>query len=411
MLKLNFLILIIAIIGCDKKVDQGVALKDYSSTTTSVTQVSPSQFHTCALTDLGPLCWGSNWKGQLGDGTLISSNYPVEATSFPKNVSVIEAGMQGNTCVIYNSTVYCIGDNEYGQLGTDAVSSYYSTGDCLNNNCYSTDSVAVKGIGGSGNLTNVTSISLGGYYGCAVTTAGAAVCWGYNGYGNLGDGSYITRLNAVQVSGLTTNVTKVEASFSHACAIVDGGVKCWGSNGSGQLGDAEACGVYCNTPQDVSGLTSGSGVIDLALGYDFSCALLDTGAVHCWGHNFQKVVDASGTNRNVPTATAMTTAVDIEAGSNNVCAITDSDSVECWGDVSSGTLGDGGSTIVDSHTPVEVYGMGSGVTALGINMGLTACAIKTGNLLCWGLGSHGNLGNGSNQYKAISPLEVLYLAD
>jgi hypothetical protein len=130
----------------------------------------------------------------------------------------------------------------------------------------------------------VAAIAVGGTHSCALTTAGAVRCWGDNYYGQLGDGSTTQRTTPVAVSGLGSGVAAIAAgqSSGHTCALTTAGAAhCWGYNTNGQLGDGSTTNRL--TPVAVSGL--GSGVAAIVAGGYQSCARTTAGAVRCWGRN------------------------------------------------------------------------------------------------------------------------------
>lgn len=121
----------------------------------------------------------------------------------------------------------------------------------------------------------VTSVAAGDRHSCAVTTAGGVQCSGNNGNGQLGNGTFTDSLVPVQVTGLTSGITSVAVGGFHTCAVTSsGGAKCWGNGPDGELGN----GVLADSsvPVDVTGLTSG--VAAMSLGEYITCALTTTGA-------------------------------------------------------------------------------------------------------------------------------------
>jgi len=115
---------------------------------------------------------------------------------------------------------------------------------------------------------------------CALTLSGQVFCWGYNYFGELGNGSLYDSLVPVRVGNLTS-VSAISAGSDHACAIVDGAAYCWGFNSSGELGDGS--GADQRLPVPVAGLTSGVTSI-ASRGAHFSCAIAG-GRVFCWGND------------------------------------------------------------------------------------------------------------------------------
>ena len=235
--------------------------------------------HTCAILEGGALmCWGANSSSQLGMSPRVDRLQPVEVTTIGAPVADISAGA-GFTCVVTNvGAAKCWGNNFEGQLGNGTVDqgSPYSTPTPQN----------VVGLG-----SGVESISAGGLHACAVLTTGAVECWGRNEDNQLGDGTTIRRSSPVEVSGLSSGIDIVSAGLWHTCALNDsGGVLCWGTNFSGRVGDGtfptspEDLNGFKSTPQAVTGLSEN--VVSQSAGGSHSCALLGDGTTKCWGSDF-----------------------------------------------------------------------------------------------------------------------------
>ena len=161
--------------------------------------------------------------------------------------------------------IYCWGYNGGGQLGSSAYVDDLAT-----------DRPAYPAEVGD----PVRAVFAGNNHTCAVTTNGTAKCWGDNWFGQLGDGTKTSRYAPRDVPGLTANVTDLDGSISHTCAVVAGGVKCWGWNGYGQLGDGTTTDRL--NPANVVGLAAGA--TDVATGSGYTCAI-GGGRVYCWGDN------------------------------------------------------------------------------------------------------------------------------
>lgn len=261
----------------------------------------------------------------------------------------------------------------------------------------------------NGAKLNVTQLSLGYLHSCAITTAGAVKCWGLNDKGQLGDGTTTTRLTPVNVVGLSAGVVGLSVGVYHSCALMtSGGVKCWGYDALGQLGNDAALANQL-TPVDVAGLTSG--MASVAAGAYFTCALSTSGSVKCWGANgVGQLGDKTTTNRATPVdAVNLTMGVKaIAPGGNNACVLTNAGGVKCWGYNYSGQLGN--NSTADSSAPVDVFGLTSGVAKVYFDKsGAHACVImNSGGAKCWGTNSSGELGDVSKINKS-TPVDVFGL--
>ncbi|MBY6240265.1 chromosome condensation regulator RCC1 [Methylosinus sp. Sm6] len=339
--------------------------------------------HSCALTSAGGVqCWGSNDVGQLGDGTSTSRPTPVAVSGLSSGVVAVSAG-GGQTCALTaGGAVKCWGLNDSGQVGDGTTTNRLTP------------------VGVSGLSSGVVAISAGGNHSCALTAGGALKCWGYNFYGELGDGTDTNRLTPVPVSGLTTGVVAVAAGGFHTCArTATNSVKCWGYNDFGALGDGTTTSRLA--PVSVSSLSNG--VVEVAAAIDHTCARTDAGAVKCWGSNANgRLGDGTTMDRLVPVAVSglPSTVVAITAGPfGHSCALTANGAVRCWGSNANGEIGDG--TTTDRPTPVLVSGLSKGVAAIAAG-GFHSCATAiSGAARCWGWNGGGQLGDGTTTDRSV----------
>jgi alpha-tubulin suppressor-like RCC1 family protein len=287
--------------------------------------------------------------------------------------------------------VECWGNNNVLQLGP-------ATGGT------SDTPVAVQGL-----TSGFTAVGVGYEHSCAINDSGALKCWGGNDHGELGTGSTSSHSSGpVNVAGLTSGVTAVDGGYQYTCAVVAGGARCWGNNGSGQLGDGTT--TQRLVPVPVTGL--GSGVTDIDTGYEHSCALTAAGGVKCWGDNNvgQLGIPTGIPSSHVPVdVTGLTSGVAaIGMGYEHSCALTATGGVKCWGSNSNGQLGNG--TTIDSSTPVNVFGLSSGVVALAVGESHN-CAITVARAAkCWGANFYGQIGNGNTTFSP-TPANVIGLPD
>ncbi|MEW5742052.1 MAG: hypothetical protein AB1938_24265 [Myxococcota bacterium] len=348
-------------------------------------QVAAGSNYSCAVTsDAGVKCWGYNTYGQLGDGTTLSRYTAGDVMMLTGDVKEVAGGSAFACARTSTPRLACWGYNTYGQLGNGGTTA---------------SPVPVNVVG----LQDATGIDCGLYHACALTPAGGVKCWGYNTYGQLGNGSTSTSYTPVDVQGLSQGVLSVRAAGYFSCAaLVSGEVRCWGYNTYGQLGDGTTS--TRGTPGPVAGL---SGVTALALGTNHACALLSSGGVKCWGYNTYGQL-GNGTTVNSPTPVdvqGLAGALALAAGTYHTCALLMGGTVKCWGYNYYGQLGDG--TVTNSPLPVTVQGLAA--DALGLAAGDSHVCVKrqSGGVQCWGHNSYGQVGNGSTSLSVPGPSDVV----
>jgi alpha-tubulin suppressor-like RCC1 family protein len=259
----------------------------------------------------------------------------------------------------------------------------------------------------TGLTSGVVAVFAGRYHNCALTNAGAVQCWGSNVVGELGNGTTTDSSTPVFIMELNlSDVAKdtLATGYLHGCVLNSNSsaVECWGNNNYGQLGNGST--ASSTTPVGVTGLFNG--VYSITAGSSHNCALISIGAVQCWGSNSNGQL-GTGNNSNSNTAVTVSgvnSAVAITAGFNHTCALTNGGTVLCWGSNNDGQLGNGG--VTDSNTPVAVSGLPAGVIAIAAGGYHTCARTNAGAVWCWGSNSGGQLGSGTINTSNPVPAQV-----
>jgi len=368
--------------------------------------VSARDRHTCGLLSNGAaLCWGMNDLGQLGADTApencsIMPGGPCSSRALPVQgvwrFTLLSVGGSHTCALTGDGRVSCWGVNAYGQLGRDSATSDRCT--IPPGGSFPCDRTP-QPVDGS---TRFTLITTGGGHSCGLTATQGAYCWGYNWYGQVGDGSDITRFAPTPVVG-GLRFTTLSAGSLHTCGITRAGAAyCWGSNEFGQLGNGNWLGMSLEPDSVASSIAFQA----IAAGQWHTCGLSTTGEAYCWGFD---------TDSLRPTAVAgglKFTA--ITAGANHTCALTPAGAAYCWGFNWFGQLGtnaildtchDGnGNPFPCTRAPVPVAG-GMTFRALSAGSDYSCGAASDGQAYCWGQNWFGQLGDGTRT-GATRPVRV-----
>jgi alpha-tubulin suppressor-like RCC1 family protein len=255
-------------------------------------------------------------------------------------------------------------------------------------------------------VTNAIAVSAGGYHSLALLSNRTVLGWGYNNNGQLGDGTTggvgNRQPTPVQVSGLT-DVIAISGGGHHSLALKsDGSVWAWGLNDHGRLGDGTT--IDRLTPVQVVGL---SGVIAISAGASHNLAIRADGTLWAWGQNaYGQLGDGTAVAKSTPVQiTAGVSAV--AAGRDHSLALMSDGTVWAWGSNQYGQLGD--NTQVDHHLPAPVADL-AGVTDIGAGS-VHSLAIKPdGTLWAWGNNGWGQLGD-DTETNRLTPVQVTGLTD
>ena len=279
-----------------------------------------------------------------------------------------------------------------GQINAKMEGEVTITARYLNHTDSRTVRVLPAALGYEGELVD---ISAGWYHSCAVSTVGAAFCWGNNEVGQLGDASGAFSSIPVPVYG-ATGFASVSAGGWHTCAITEDGLAyCWGAGsmlGAGNVSDSRM-------PLAVSGNLE---FVSLSAGFSHTCGVTKDKRAYCWGWGGEGRLGNGSTDwafvpERVPLPGDVTA---VSAGTAHACALTSDGRAYCWGAGGNGQLGNG--AMLGSATPVAVSG---GLTLKSITVGDGhSCGLTLdGAAYCWGYGYR--LGAGTSANSAV-PIRV-----
>jgi alpha-tubulin suppressor-like RCC1 family protein len=244
-------------------------------------------------------------------------------------------------------------------------------------------------------------VTAGWRYACGLLTTGKAYCWGENGLGQLGDGTFTDRSVAVAVAGnLVFDSLEAAGNGNFTCGITpQRTTHCWGSNGHGQLGigtntgSGGTGGTGIPTPVTVTG---GHQFRNIRLGGDHACATTDAGAGYCWGRNAFAELGNGSLSGDVFQPGQVSSGLlwnHIATGDQHSCGASTSGPAYCWGSNGSTRLG-AGTSASSSAVPLQVTG-GLAFTQLSAGT-ISGCGlVAAGSAYCWGGGTSGQIGNGA----------------
>ena len=385
---------------------------------TEVIETTPGQFvsvtagryHACALDTLGRgWCWGDNSYGQSGVpaniclGCSIRPNLLESSLRFTK----ISAGSTHTCGIATDSTVYCWGDNYFGQLGISGV------GACATGRICTPAPVAVTG------GLKFKSITSGAYGTCAITVGDVLKCWGYQGFNS-------TLINAAPATvRYPATGDSLWAAVGHTdgglngCGLTIGGVAaCWGQNFYGQLG----IGTVNNQRTNPVAIALSGIVKTISSGSGFSCALTNLGDAYCWGISYGGGLGLGADVVPVACATPQQGATcnptplkvvgnhkfaQLAVGTDGVCAIEISGQTYCWGANNFSAIGStalGNSGVAPSPF---VSGNGTIYTSIAVGTFFTCGVLPDKNISCWGSNLYGQLGRSTVEIvTAMAPVRI-----
>jgi alpha-tubulin suppressor-like RCC1 family protein len=394
----------------------------------------PGNGGTCTLS-IGSSCLLVVQFSPIGAGPIgpvpLTLNYDSGPGTASQQVSV---GLTGTAYTQAALSIVIANGGAFGELPVNGSANTLVT--ISNHGTQSATAISVAAFGAPFSITGNT---------CGASLAVAASCTFQAVFHPSLPGSYVQNMQVsfndgqgnqsisatLQGAGTTAELARGNGNFSCARTSI-GSVKCWGFNNLGQLGLGDTTSVGGAPNEMGSALPAvdlglvGHSVIDVQLGNDFACALIDDGSVRCWGNNSYGQLGVGSLHSPIGTSPADMgsslqpvdlgtgrTATAIALGLSHACALLDDASLKCWGLNQQGQLGLGdtlsrGSQPSDmgDNLPAIALGTGRHATAVSANADHTCALLDNGSVKCWGNGFYGELGQGNDYNSGDAPGEM-----
>ncbi len=257
-------------------------------------------------------------------------------------------------------------------------------------------------------LAGIVAVGAGEYHSLALRKDSTIWSWGNNSNGQLGNGSLINRSLPVQVLGVT-HVAAIAAGQNHSLALKrDSTVWDWGYNAYGQLGDSTLNLVACQCKEQAVKVHKLKKIIAIAGGSFHSLALRSDSTVWAWGSNVDgQLGDSTTTDSPVPVQVhGLTNVIAIAAGGSHSLALKSDSTLWAWGRNTVGQLGD--STINGEIIPIKINAL-TGIVAIAASITHSMALKSDSAVYCWGYNYYNQLGDGT-LLDAHFPIHTPYVA-